>query len=154
MKNTLDQHKTHHPSLGFTLIEIMIVIAVISILAVVTIPKYQAFQNHYYLESAAQIVTNDLRLAKQLAMDRRETMTVELLVNSISVKSISVSRPTQVFDAQEYDRGITATPVSPVTFDYHGFVTSGSANVVLRKGGSQVTITIKAQTGTTILSWQ
>lgn len=149
MKDTLDQYGTNKSSLGFTLIEIMIVLAVIGVLTVVTIPKYQAFRNHYQLESAAQIVTNDLRLAKQLAMDRREMITVNLSSNSISV-----SGPTQVFDAQAYEGGINSTMVGALAFDYHGFITAGSVSSVdLNKGGMKVTIYFEAQTGNTTRSW-
>ena len=61
---------------GFTLIELMLVLAVIGILAVVTVPQYRAITDHYYLQSSANILADELRTAKQLAMDRRENMAV------------------------------------------------------------------------------
>ena len=71
-------------SLGFTLIELMIVIAVIGILAMVTVPKYQGLIDHYRLESSAQTVAVQLRNAKQYAMDRRTE--VYVMFNSKNVQ--------------------------------------------------------------------
>ena len=95
-------------SLGFTLIEIMIVIAVIGMLSIVTVPKYQGLIDHYHLESSAQIVAGQLRNAKQYAMDRRTNIYV--MFNLTSVQIFYVDEVSHEFvsleDQKKFDLGI------------------------------------------------
>jgi len=101
--------KFKEKSLGFTLIEIMIVVAVIGILSMVTVPKYQGLIDHYHLESSAQIVAGQLRNAKQYAMDRRTNIYV--MFNTTSVQSFYFDEGTQEFieleDQKSFDSGIS-----------------------------------------------
>ncbi|MHB8125113.1 MAG: pilus assembly FimT family protein [Desulfitobacteriaceae bacterium] len=101
--------KLKENSLGFTLIEIMIVIAVVGILAMVTVPKYQGLTDHYHLESSAQIVAGQLRIAKQYAMDRRDDIYV--MFNPTSVQIFYLDKASYEFISldtqQNYDSGIT-----------------------------------------------
>ncbi len=96
-------------SLGFTIIEIMIVIAVIGILGMVTVPKYQGVIDRYRLESSAQIVATQLRNAKQYAMDRRTD--VYVMFNSTTVQTFyfhdDVKKYIPLETPQIFDSGIT-----------------------------------------------
>jgi len=137
-------------SLGFTLIEIMIVIAVVGILAMVTVPKYQALTDHYHLESSAQIVAKQLRNAKQYAMDRRtyvyvmfNSTTVQLFYADANQNCISLDNQ-QIFDSgifivqsQEinYDIPPEVNNIPPyvkcLIFDRKGFIKESPFNIVL-----------------------
>ena len=95
-------------SSGFTLIEIMIVIAVAGILAVVTIPKYQGLIDHYHLESSAQIVAGQLRNAKQYSMDRRTNVYVMFNSTSVQVFYVDANYKYSPLEGQQsFDSGIT-----------------------------------------------
>lgn len=90
MKDT-PLRETRTRSKGFTLIEIMIVIAVLGILTMVTAPKYQAVIGHYHLEQSAQTIAAQLRLAKQVAMDQRKEVFVVFRTDSISIYTTSIA---------------------------------------------------------------
>ena len=106
-------------SLGFTLIEIMIVIAVVGIFATVTIPKYQGLTDHYHLESSAQIVAGQMRNAKQYAMDRRAD--VYVMFNATSVQIFYFNNDSKEYislETQEtFDTGITFVRTSSIGVD-------------------------------------
>lgn len=151
---------------GFTLIEVMLVIAVISILAVVAVPKYQVLSDRYHLESSAQIVAGRLRYAKQAAMDWRKPVYVGLLNNGVQLFDDSGN---PIGDFQTFDSGITfaAQPGSGlitvpgtsnvgVAFDFRGFVQAGgcssnpdfAACIPLTSSRSSQSILVNIGTGT------
>ncbi|AET66666.1 prepilin-type N-terminal cleavage/methylation domain-containing protein [Desulfosporosinus orientis DSM 765] len=100
--------RTKEKSLGFTLVEIMIVVAVIGIIAMVSVPKYQGLTDHYHLESSAQMLAGKLRNAKQYAMDRRTN--VYVLLNSNSAQIFYFNDTTKEYTSLEtkddFDRGV------------------------------------------------
>lgn len=170
MKQT---RESNDEKLGFTLIEIMLVIAVIGVLAIVSVPKYQAITDHYKLESSAQIVVGQLRYAKQLSMDQRkklylvmDTKTVEVLDDNDQVYG-----GRQAFDSGvNFDflgaetNGLTvewgsAKGLPHVVYDARGFLentTSGGAvNIVLStvRTGRSVVIVVEPQTGNITVEW-
>lgn len=95
---------------GFTLIEIMIVLAIIGIIAVVGVPKFQAVQTQYRLEASAQAIIAELKYAKQLAKDTRRPTYVVLNTNSVQVMQLESDDSYKTLDSKEFDPG--------VTFDY------------------------------------
>lgn len=54
-------------SRGFTLTEMLVVIAIIGIIAVVGIPAFQNYMHAFKLRTTANQVVNDLRFARQMA---------------------------------------------------------------------------------------
>lgn len=159
--------KEHPHAFGFTLIEVMIVLAVIGILTVVTIPRFQSVQDHYRLEAAAQVVMNNIRQAKQLAMDQRNTVTVGLSNQKIKIFDLPEQNLNEGITFDE-GRSIGLTlqaPWSCMSYDYHGFVIPGNPpgpgepleniQIVLTslRTNQTVTIVVEAQTGNTTLHW-
>lgn len=66
MKFSIFLRRTQHRECGFTLIEIMIVVAIIAILASIALPSYQS----YILKSRARSATADL-VALSLTLENR-----------------------------------------------------------------------------------
>src|SRR5665647_3638055 len=91
---------------GFTLIELMIVLAIIGIIAVVGVPKFQAIKSQYRLEASAQAVIAELKYAQQLAKDQRRKTYVVLNTNSVQVMQI-LNGNYQTLDVKEFGTGVT-----------------------------------------------
>lgn len=63
---------------GVTLVEIMIVLAIMTILIGMAVPGLTGLQFHYRLVSAARELTSDLRMARQMAITEGQKMIVVL----------------------------------------------------------------------------
>jgi type IV fimbrial biogenesis protein FimT len=61
---------------GWSLTELLIVLAIIGLLAVLAGPSYQAVAARVQARSATVEIASELRLARQLAMGRRERLRV------------------------------------------------------------------------------
>jgi len=57
---------------GFTLIEVLIVLAIIFILTSTTFPFYRTAQRQYIIENAAQKLAQDIRRVEEMAMAAKE----------------------------------------------------------------------------------
>ncbi|MGC7873700.1 pilus assembly FimT family protein [Desulfosporosinus sp. SYSU MS00001] len=153
---------------GFTLIEIMLVLAVIGIISIVTVPKYQALMDHYHLESSVQTVVGQLRYAKQLAMDQRKEIYLALDSRTVIVLDASDKEyggvqdfdSTVIFDsssAESNDLKIDAYKAKGlpyVVYDARGFVenspsSDGKVAIVLTTVRTAISavIVIEVQTG-------
>ena len=164
----------HRENRGFTLIEVMIVVAVISVLAVVTVPRYQATTDHYRLDASVQSLTDRLRYAKQLAMDQRKNIGVGFNGNTMEVLLVTLpggGQPDVLTPLEQLslDSGVTFTSATGVKtsqdgltkyiyFDYRGFTQTtppGSAAVFVltHVRGQSAQVEIEAETGKVTVVW-
>lgn len=67
---------------GFTLIEVMIAVAIVGILAMVAIPNYLQWNARYQLKQATTELAGSLNLARMAAMNRNLAVTVTLALVS------------------------------------------------------------------------
>lgn len=70
---------------GFTLIEVMIAVAIVGILAMVAVPNYLQWNARYQLKQATTELAGSLNLARMAAMNRNLAVTVTLALVSDKV---------------------------------------------------------------------
>lgn len=75
---------------GFTLIEMMIVVAIIGATSALAIPNYIDWNARYQLRQAATEIQNQLSVARISAMSRNSVVTVNLALNSGKVQVSAV----------------------------------------------------------------
>lgn len=147
--NTLSRNQENQR--GFTLIELMFVLAVISILAVVGVPKYRAMTDYYRLQSSVQTVTSFVRYAKQRALDEHVNNYVVITkASSNPANTVQVLNKNIVaVQSKSLDTGVTLLNVSgnnsvilDISFTNRGYLSSELAIFTLR-GSSNRTVEIK-----------
>lgn len=163
---------------GFTLIELMFVIAIIGILAIYGVPKYQGLKEHYRLEDSVQALGAELKYAKQLAMDHRITTCLLLTPTEVRVSILDRDNNLKVMDRKYFAQGVTFDPELEdnskleikndgetlghgIKFNYKGFIVNnyeddgGNSKIkITLQGNSQhVGVEIEKTTGYFTLIW-
>ena len=133
---------------GFSLIELMIVIALISIVSAIAVPMWQRYAANTNLKTAAREVMADLSNAKQQAVE--ENLDVYRLTFNVAGNNYALSRTDTgvtlwTKSLASFGNGILIESVSfggsEVRFQKRGTVSNG--HLILRNGlGSTATITV------------
>lgn len=111
---------------GFTLMEMMIGIALIGILTVVAVPNIALFSSGYKLRGAAREVATDLQYARLLAVKENRDIRVDFSSNSYQVVRVSGGTVVKSRSFSSDYSNVTLTNVS-ITFYSRG---NSSANTV------------------------
>ena len=140
---------------GYTLVELVVVIAVIGIIAAMALPKISDWQADQDLNAAAREMAADIRLLQQMAVNSGGVIPSMYLYTTApfgyyTSRNLAVINPTNRFSATVQFSGITA---GSITFNIDGRPVTGAGylstiTLVRADGkGSARQIIIEAMTG-------
>jgi len=96
---------------GFTLTELLVVIAVISILSAIILPSYRTGERQFALQRSAYKVAQDIRMAQEMAMSAKEfpgapasfkgSYGINFQINSTSYTLFADLNENKIFDSGE-----------------------------------------------------
>ena len=117
---------------GFTLIEVMIAVAIVGIAAVMAIPNIGEWLARYQLKQAMTEIAGDLNLAKLVAMNRNRQAMVTIQMAGALVQVSGTSGGKEIFATQPLMSRVNALPggTATVNFSSMGLSTITAAQTI------------------------
>jgi len=111
-------------SAGFTLIELMVAIAILAILLLIALPNFAVWMQNTQIRTAGEAVLNGMQLARAEAI--RRNVSVELGMDVSSGWTVRVSGTPEVIQSRLAGEGsaaalVTITPVGATKITFNGF---------------------------------
>lgn len=130
---------------GFTMIELIVTLAVLAILIGIAIPSYNSLMPRYRLSGAARQVATDLMKARMLAVKLSTNVTVAFNSSTASY-TISGGSYSETFNIKSKYSGVElSSTVTPVVFHPRGTLTNANPVTVTltnSSGSKQVEVNI------------
>ena len=141
---------------AFTLLELVLVLAIITVLAGIAVPRYAAAQQNFRADAAAQRLVADLAMARLRARSQSNSQTVVFNLASSQYQMPGVqdlknpaNTYTVLLSGVPYQAKLVSVDfggTSQATFDGYGMPNCGGT-VVISAGGVQRTVVLDANSG-------
>ncbi len=138
--------KTKHAA-GFTLAELIIVIAILAICSAIALPDVATFSSGYRLKVAAREVATDLQFARLLAVKENTSFQVVFGPNSYQVIRLSDGNVAKTRNFGPDYPDLNLSNVS-ITFDPRGLSNGNTVTVANPKGTKNISV---APTGRVVI---
>ena len=112
---------------GFTMIEMMIAVAIVGIASVIAIPSYIEWKARHDLREAVSEIASDLNLARVVAINRNRQATVTIQLSGSGIVQVSgLASGLAIFPAQTMNGSVTGLPdgTTNVAFSSMGLSTA------------------------------
>ena len=138
-------NRKHSP--GFTVIELIVVLAIVAICLAIAMPDIATFSSGYKLRAVAREVATDLQLTRLLAVKENKTFQVIFGSNSYQVIRLSdgIVAKSRSFGPDYPDLNLTNVSI---TFDPRGSSNGNTVTVANTKGTKNVSV---APTGRVVI---
>lgn len=159
--STHAQRTRRASKVGFSLIELIMVITIISILAAIAVPRYAGALARYRVEAAAKRIIAEIEFTRQHARSTSTSTSIRIRVDTDLVEIFGVQDPddpsssnTVTFlDRAPYRADVVSSGFNGneiVIFDGYGVPDSGGT-VVLTVGSESRTVVLDADTGKAVV---
>lgn len=134
-------------SAGFTIVELMMVVAVAAILVSIGVPSFTAMMDRVELDTAGRELVNSLQGAREMAVTKGVAVTIEKNASVFTCSYTDKSNTTQscaTFPASSSQVTITPTPnISTIHFDPDGRVDAALQFTVQHSGVSDYSYAVR-----------
>lgn len=144
---------------GFSLIELILVIAILGILSSIAVPAYSRLNDEYILNITAMELAQELRYAQQIAFNEKVNIIFDLNIDDNRYEIRTDTTPYKKYKSGEFNKQIDIKTTLNQRYwgDYKGsrlihYASSGIPSTpctitLYNKSGGEMTITIALATG-------
>lgn len=132
---------------GFSLVEMLIVIAIIGLITLISLPIYQRVKPTINLDSKTRILVSDLRYAQQLAVTEQANHQVEFnqILNQYTIRNQATN---EIIKTETINQSIRIESVNNLTdntvvFNVTGAAVKDGSIVLINSNNATSTISIK-----------
>lgn len=135
---------------GWTLAELIVVIAIIAILAAITIPLMASYLRSSTVRAGAQEMRTALNLAKQLAITRRQPICVAVVPGGYQFQQNACGGPVLIMAGTDgvgtfrLQNNVAVAAPAPATFTPLGNAAAAGTYTVTAAGANPINITVSA----------
>lgn len=130
---------SRHEAMGFSLLELMVVVGVFGILVAIAVPSVSGYLRTARVQGAASTLAADLRFARSLATSQRRTYAVTFSPDSYTV--LRVSPPSPVL-RRAMPQGVQCSAPDTATFFAWGL--TEAATITVADDGRSSTVRLLA----------
>jgi type IV fimbrial biogenesis protein FimT len=139
---------------GKTLAEIMVVAVILGIVAAMAIPAYQGFYARFQGRSAAAEIASTLRMARQLAMARRERLSVRfnVLERTITLRRADAEGVLDIYRYAEKNIVVDEPTAGPDLFFHASGRSASATTIVISDADHRLSTITVSLTGRVVIS--